>query len=97
VLFLFVVMLVDFKKLSTDWQGFRVSPLLALTLGVIFFIQSFLVIYKIQMPRTAAVHGTAENIGRLLFSRYALPFELTSLLLLAAVVSVVVLAKKGDS
>ena len=46
------------------------------------------------LPRAAEVQGTAGAIGGLLFRNYALPFELTSFLLLAAVVSVVVLAKK---
>ena len=51
------------------------------------------------MPASSAapVHGVPESIGLTLFLQHVLPFELTSLLLLAAVVSIVVLAKKDPS
>ena len=94
VLFLFVVMLIDFKKLSLDWEGFKLSPIFAVVLGVLIFSQAFLVIRTIRLPRGVEIQGTASAVGRLLFRDYVLPFELTSFLLLAAVVSVVVLAKK---
>jgi NADH-quinone oxidoreductase subunit J len=38
--------------------------------------------------------GTIEGVGRLLFSKYLLPFEITSVLILAAIVASVVIAKK---
>lgn len=94
VLFLFVVMLVDFKSPTEGWGGLRFSPVLAIVLGSVFFAQSFGVIKSLKIVQSSPVQGTAESIGRVLFSRYVLPFELTSFLLLAAVVSVVVLAKK---
>ncbi len=94
VLFLFVVMLIDFKKLTADWQGFKPSTFWVLLLGGLIFIQTLMVIRTIQLPVVTPVHGTAQAVGRLLFTHYALPFELTSFLLLAAVVSVVILAKK---
>ncbi|MBI2095551.1 MAG: NADH-quinone oxidoreductase subunit J [Candidatus Omnitrophica bacterium] len=94
VLFLFVVMMIDFKKLSEGWDGLRLPPVMAVLLGALVFAQTFGVIRSLPASGTTAAHGTAEAIGRLLFSRYALPFELTSFLLLAAILSVVILAKK---
>ena len=94
VLFLFVVMLVDFRKITNDWQGFRLSPVFAGILSLLFFAEFFQIIKTISSPSKSAVHGTAQAIGRVLFDQYLLPFELTSFLILAAVVSVVVLAKK---
>ena len=94
VLFLFVVMLIDFRKLSLDWQPFRLPPAAALVLAALLFVQFFKVIQKTVVAQAPAVHGTTEAVGKLLFNRHMLPFELTSFLLLAAVVSVVVLAKK---
>ncbi len=94
VLFLFVVMMVDVKGMASDWKFKSTSPLFASILGILLFTQIFKVIQKIDVPETAAINGTAQNMGRLIFNQYALPFELTSFLLLAAVVSVVVLAKK---
>jgi NADH:ubiquinone oxidoreductase subunit 6 (subunit J) len=38
--------------------------------------------------------GTAGNIGRLLFTGYLLPFEITSVLVLVALLGAVVLALK---
>jgi len=39
--------------------------------------------------------GTTKSVGRVLFSRYILAFEAASLLLLAAIVGVIVLARRG--
>ena len=41
-----------------------------------------------------ASSGTVEAIGRLLFTTYLLPFELTSFLILAAIIGAVTLAKR---
>ena len=97
VLFLFVVMLIDFRKLSADWQPFKLPSLLAMGLGVLLFSLFYQVIQKVSLPESAPLDGSTEAIGTLLFNRQVLPFELTSFLLLAAVVSVVVLAKKDAS
>ena len=95
VLFLFVVMLIDFRKLTLDWEGFRLTPVLAVALSCLLFWQISGVIRQVNLSTSVVpVHGTAEAIGIVLFERYLLPFELTAFLILAAVVSVVVLAKK---
>ena len=96
VLFLFVVMLIDFRKLSLDRSWLAISPLFALLLCALLFSQFYRVARQCSLPPGHAVQGTAESIGLLLFKRHVLPFELTSFLLLAAVVSVVVLAKKEE-
>ena len=38
VLFLFVVMLIDFRKLSTDWQPFKMPSMAASVLAVLILI-----------------------------------------------------------
>ncbi len=97
VLFLFVVMMVDFRKTIVDWKPFKPPSIFAAVLVVLLFGQFYNVIRKVSLPETAALDGTTQAIGKLLFSRQLLPFELTAFLLLAAVVSVVVLAKKDAS
>lgn len=97
VLFLFVVMMVNFGDLTEKRQGFGLSPALAAVAGILFFAQAFQVIRSLNSVGLPAVHGTAKEMGLLLFGRYVLPFELTSFLILAAIVSVVVLAKKGPT
>ena len=48
-------------------------------------------------PAAAPVRGTPDVIGRVLFTQYLFPFELTSVLLLAAMVGVLVLARRRVS
>ena len=38
--------------------------------------------------------GTAQDVGRALFTTYLLPFEVTSILILIAIVGAVVLGRK---
>ncbi|HUK87752.1 MAG TPA: NADH-quinone oxidoreductase subunit J [Terriglobales bacterium] len=45
---------------------------------------------------SAADAGTAVNIGRLLFHDFLLPFEVTSVLVLIAIMGAVVLARRGE-
>ena len=96
VLFLFVVMLIDVKKIDARWEGFKIAPFVAVFLGLIVFWEIFKVIGSIHLPFSLPKQGTAQAIGYILFNQYALPFELTSFLLLAAVVSIVVLASKKE-
>ena len=42
----------------------------------------------------SADFGTVKAVGRVLYTQYLLPFEATSLLLLAAIVGAVVVAKE---
>ena len=101
VLFLFVVMLIDKKNTKKAAVAAIDRPFprifIAVTLAGIIFWQIFHVIGSIPVSPSATVQGTTQAIGHLLFQNYLLPFELTSFLLLAAVVSVVVLAKKDES
>lgn len=47
-----------------------------------------------QMAPNAVQNGMVQNIGDVLFTSYVFPFEITSILLLAAMIGAVVLAKK---
>lgn len=59
-------------------------------------------IFNIKLPGAEVIkvlrqEGTSGVIGKALFTRYVLPFEVLSLLLLAAILGAVVIAKKdGD-
>lgn len=97
VLFVFVIMLLRLKKedIIEDRPGGGV--LLALILG--FASAVGMIFWLCQtpiLPFEAAPHlfGEAEGIGRLMFTTYLIPFELTSVLLLVAIVGVVLLGKK---
>lgn len=96
VFFLFVVMCLNLHAptfTSVQQDRFRVCGWL---LGATFFsgcVMAFQSYMTVQAAGPSTVRGTIENIGRILFSNYLLPFELTSLLLLIAVFGIVSLAK----
>jgi NADH-quinone oxidoreductase subunit J len=100
VLFMFVIMLLNLgdEKRLTDRVSWK--QIVAIGLSLAFVMQ---VLYIVGFGETAdytelaadAVSiGTVEYIGKELFSRYVLPIEAVSVLLVAAVVSAVVLAKR---
>ncbi len=100
VLFLFVIMLLnlgDDKRLK-ERPGFKAYVAIGLTAA---FLAELLTIFIVrtqaagaQMAPAAAEIGTVEYLGKLLYTRYLFPFEITSFLLLAAIVGAVILAKK---
>ena len=59
-------------------------------LGFLFALKSFFIA---QSMGPSSVRGTIEAIGKILFTDYLLPFELTSILLLIAIFGIVSLAK----
>jgi NADH-quinone oxidoreductase subunit J len=98
VLFVFVIMLLNLEdeKLMRDGRGVRRT--LALLFGIGLAVELVAAIVLGATARSAAADavsmGTVEAIGKVLFTEYVVPFEATSLLLLAALVGVVVLAKR---
>jgi NADH-quinone oxidoreductase subunit J len=46
------------------------------------------------MAENSEMIGTAENIGREMFTKFVLPFEASAFLLVAAAIGALVLAKK---
>ncbi len=99
VLFLFVVMLLDMapedllrlRGGTLKWAGTLVGLvfLWQLTRAVRVFVLS-----PPTAPPGPPVAGTTAAVGRLLFTTYALPFEVASGLLLVGIIGAVVLAKK---
>lgn len=102
VLFLFVIMLLNLEQEVSSQSGHLLqkvsavvlSLLLAVSLGSVMTSQVFTGqkgAYSIEKVNAV---GNSEVIGRLLFTDFLLPFEITSVLLLAAMVGAVILAKK---
>lgn len=97
VLFLFVIMLLGAEKLLSNqimpWQ----RPV-AIALGVALLIEiGYIFLSQRDWLATAATltaeFGSPKAIGQLLFSQYVLPFEITSILLLVAIIGAVVLTR----
>ncbi|RMF28074.1 MAG: NADH-quinone oxidoreductase subunit J [Chloroflexi bacterium] len=97
VLFLFVIMLLGAERLGGE-DRFAFQRPLALLLAGALLIE---IVYLLLSPSARALaampvltqEGTPQAVGQLLFSRYLLPFELTSVLLLVAMIGVLVLTK----
>jgi NADH-quinone oxidoreductase subunit J len=100
VLFMFVIMLLNLKKGDDAGWIARESNLLLsvltglLAVGILYKISDVLFSAKMDTPATLPdSFGTVANIGETLFTDFVLPFEVASILLLAAMVGAVVLAK----
>ena len=96
VLFVFAIMVLIPGKEETGPDPRRRFRLLAFPVGALLFLQIF-VISGARRPAARApgpAPGTVEAIGRLLFTDYLFPFELTSVLLLAAMVGALLLARR---
>ena len=65
---------------------------LLLVISVIPLVKSF---GDVSHKAEAAINNT-ETIGRLLMSKFVLPFEIVSVLLLAALIGAIVIARKDD-
>lgn len=98
VLFLFVIMLLNLRHpeepTNRPYAGQKVAGIV-LSLALAFFLSYGL--SRVQLAPAGAAKpglGNTESIARLLFTDYLLPFEVTSILLLVAIVGAVVLAKR---
>jgi NADH-quinone oxidoreductase subunit J len=98
VLFIFAIMVLIPGKEETGPDPRRRLRLWALPAGGLLFAQvlAWLIVSRRMTapPGTLAAPGGVEAIGRLLFTDYLFPFELTSVLLLAAMVGVLLLARR---
>lgn len=96
VVFLFVVMLLNLGRgESTDMRG--VAPRLGAGLVGLALLANLLVLFRTPLPRlplAPASDNVVEPIAASLFTDYLVAFELTSLVLLVAIVGAVLLAKR---
>jgi NADH-quinone oxidoreductase subunit I len=97
ILFLFGLMLTKapIGKETQDNQQRALALVVALGVlaGLVFLIQDA---YSLSAPKVRLAHSTSAAIGESMFSRFVLPFEAISFLLLAALIGAVVLARKDD-
>lgn len=98
VLFLFVIMLLGVESLRSkttlSWQ----QPV-AIALAVILLIEAVYVIFIRSgiLPQAVEVvdgFGSPKAVGEVLFNEYLLPFEVTSILLLVAIVGAILLTMR---
>ena len=108
VLYLFVVMLVSLKQAPEQRADTRRLGLGGMLLAGVVLVELVAIAVgatiRDQIPavvRAAAdssVQGPSmntEQLGMMLYTEYLIPFELASMLLLAAMIGAIVLAKRG--
>lgn len=97
VLFLFVIMLLGAEQTGRTPSRWWYQPV-SLFLGVVLLVEIAIIIFSQSGRVSASVDvpasfGSPLAIGELLFTRYLLPFEATSILLLAAMVGAIVMTR----
>lgn len=105
VLFIFVIMLLNIQQDEKEEIEIKFMKVVG---GALAFSTTFGIVTKlrddeflapiskqlVQTLEDPAHYGNLQEIGRLLFNRYLLPFELTSILLLVAIIGAVIIAKR---
>ncbi len=99
VLVIFVIMLLNLGDEEKLKEKFNLRKVIAVLLASVLIIQFFLIYLltrsgKIEIAENTAKLSTVQSIGQVLFSEYLLPFEAIGLLLLAAIIGAIVLAKR---
>lgn len=95
VLFVFVIMLINVPEDRLPVERATTMRVLGVLAAGFFILESAVLARRFSMPKGPAVEvGTVEAVGRALFTDYLLAFEITSVLLLAAVIGAIALAKR---
>ena len=96
VLFTFVIMLLNLPADEDGADRLRWLKFLGIPLGLFFLFLVVATLWNVESGASAPVRftGTPQAIGQALFTDYLLPFEVTSLLILIALVGAVIFAKK---
>jgi NADH-quinone oxidoreductase subunit J len=103
VLFVFVIMLLNAGAEQRVPQKIQVVKYFGLPLAGLLIVEIGLVVSRTFSHSNEGISvesasinlsGNTQLIGKALYTQYALPFEVTSILLLVAIVGAIVMAKK---
>ena len=85
---------------SDAWHDLRRNPVFVVSALLIVFLGLVAWLVQRMYPESVGVKfggfqgGGAREVGRALFTTYLLPFEVTSILVLIAIIGAIVLARK---
>ena len=98
VLFLFVLMLLNLSKENEPKTSLMIKIAAAVAGGGLFTVLIAALKEGVVLATVNTVatndQGLVQNLGQLLFTKYVLPFEVSSVLFIAAMVGSVLLAKR---
>jgi NADH-quinone oxidoreductase subunit J len=100
VLIVFTIMLLNIRVNASKSQSHKI--ILGSIIGFFTLLNTAVIVFKsrVALPNGSLTgeiikqQGHTELIGREMFTTFLLPFEITSILLLVAIVGAVILAKK---
>jgi len=100
VLVVFVIMLLNVEEEERKPVRLRLLIPIGITLAAVLFAETAFIIFFVGTApgtpvRNVSDVGLTSSIGAGLFTSYILPFEITSILLLMAVVGAMTLARRG--
>jgi NADH-quinone oxidoreductase subunit J len=96
VLFLFVIMLMNLGK-ETEPQKSKWLKLIGAVAGGCLLLVMVAALRNTEQQMTELATGDIgliENLGKVLFNEYVVPFEISSILFLSAMIGAVVIGKK---
>ncbi len=101
VLVIFVIMLLNVEDEELRPRRLRFLVPTAIVLAMVLIAEVAFILFTVQVtpstPASSALSvGLTSSIGIGLFTDYLLPFEITSVLLLMAIVGAMSLARRGD-
>jgi len=97
VLFLFVIMFLNLNKETEPHKSIAVKIAAVISAGLLLIIMVGALKETNQLPQPSVTNadiGLVKNLGKVLFREFLLPFEIASILFLAAMVGAVMLGKK---
>jgi len=94
VLMLFVIMMLNLREETLQREGSILTWIIAAVIGLVLVVAVVPPFPHTPIGPPQPAFGTIEEVGSKLFTVYMLPFELTSVLLLVAIIGAVILAKR---
>jgi NADH-quinone oxidoreductase subunit J len=100
VLVVFVIMLLNVEEEEHRRPRLKFLVPVAIALSAVLIAEVAFILVSVQESHitpasSEASVGLTQSIGSALFTRYLLPFEITSILLLMAIVGAMTLARRG--
>ena len=101
VLVIFVIMLLNVEHAEPRRKRLRFLVPVAIGMAAILIAETAFILYSVQtsessLPGGLSNVGLTHSIGEGLFTKYLLPFEITSVLLLMAIVGAMSLARRTE-
>jgi NADH-quinone oxidoreductase subunit J len=98
VLFLFVIMLLNLNKETEPHKPIAVKFAAVISAGILLVVLVGALRGTTSLPAPEMANaniGLVKNLGKVLFNQFLLPFEIASILFLAAMVGAVMLGKRN--